>query len=249
MGAVQLRSPASGRAIDMKLLLYCIFEAHGVALPEKWEGQVEFLRAHGLGVAFSRCESVVSPPPIESLLAYDRVVTWLHARCCIIPLRYGNIADSEASVVELLAWRAQEFRELLARLDGKTEIGLRVLLAHPPANSPAVSKPAAGLTPGTVYLNSIRQRLERDRGLNEVESGLVERILDLVRDLNADLASELRRAPENRLLSIFLLLPKENVDECRRRLAPFLQDPSVKALVTGPWPPYNSVASQEAAHV
>ena len=233
----------------MKLLLYCIFEANGVTLPVPWEGRVEFLHAHGLSTAFSRCESAASPPPLEKLIEYERVVAWLHARCCVIPLRYGNVADSEAAVIEMLARRANEFRELLSRLTGKTEIGLRVLLPDPPARTSADQKPPAGLSPGAAYLSSIRQRLERDQGLNEAENALVERIRDSVRHLGADLASELRRVPENRLLSISLLLPKENVEECRRRLAPLLEDPSVKALVTGPWPPYHSVASQGTGHV
>lgn len=232
----------------MKHLLYCIFEADGVVLPEGWGVRVDLLHARGLSVAFSRSESVEALPPVEKLLEFERVVAWLHGRRSVIPLRYGNVVDSEGAMVELLARRAKEFRELLAKLDGRTEIGVRVLLAGPPAKLLVCSKPAGGASPGTAYLNSLRERFERDNGLNQAESGLVERVRESVRHLHAELASEIHCLPDGRLLSLYLLLPKENVDECRRALVPFLEDPSLKTLVTGPWPPYHYAASREAAH-
>jgi hypothetical protein len=176
------------------------------------------------------------------------VVAWLHARCSVIPLRYGNVLDSESSVVEMLERRAKEFHELLVHLDGKTEVGLRILLGEPAANPPVFSQPADASSPGTAYLNSVRKRFVSEGGLSAAENQLVDRIRESVRRLDAALASELRRVPDGRLLSLYFLLPKENVEECRRCLCPLMEDASLKVLVTGPWPPYHSVALRGAAH-
>jgi len=232
----------------MKHLLYCIFEEEAVVLPEEWEGRVELLHAHGLSVALSRSESLASPPPLENLLAYERVVAWLHAHCSVIPLRYGNVLDSEASVVQLLARRGKEFHQLLLELDGRTELGLRILLHGPPADPPAFSQPASGCSPGTAYLDAVRKRVEREGGLSGAESRLVDRIRESVRHLDTVLASELRQVPDGRLLSLYLLLPKANVEECRRSLLPLVEDAALQVLVTGPWPPYHSAASRAAAY-
>ena len=231
----------------MKHLLYCIFKEEAVALPQEWKGRVDLLHAHRLSVAFSRSEPVASPPLLKDLLEYERVVAWLGARRSVIPLRYGNVLDSEAAVVELLARRAEEFHELLAELDGKTELGVRILLSDVPIR-PAFSKPASGASPGAAYLESVRKRFESEGWLNGAESRLVQRIRESVRHLDAVIAGELRATPDGRLLSLYLLLPKENVDECRRSLAPLVEDPSLKVLISGPWPPYHSVASRGPAY-
>ena len=89
----------------------------------------------------------------------------------------------------------------------------------------------------------VRKRVEREGGLSGAESRLVERIRQSVRDLDAVLSSELRQVPDGRLLSLYLLLPKTNVEECRRSLAPLVEDAAWKVLVTGPWPPYHSCVS------
>ena len=232
----------------MKHLLYCIFEEEAVALPKEWKGRVGLLHARGLSAALSRSATVASPPPLEDLLEYERVVEWLDERRSVIPLRYGNVLDSEASVVELLARRGKEFHELLAELDGKTELGLRILLHEPRAGPPIFSPLASASSPGTAYLDSLRKRFASEGGLSGAESRLVDRIRESVRHLHAAIASELRPAPHGRLLSLYLLLPKKNVNECRRCLLPLVEDTSWKVLLTGPWPPYHTVALRAAAH-
>ena len=50
-------------------------------------------------------------------------------------------------------------------------------------------------------------------------------------------------AADGRLLSLFFLVRRENVERFREAFGQLQQETSAKMLLTGPWPPYNFVGS------
>ncbi len=135
----------------MKYLLYGIFEPcpEGAFL----EPGICAVEAHGLAAAVSLVEETDSAPSVASLLDYERVIEAIHARQAVIPLRYGCLMESESAIVRLLENHSQEYRALLGRLRGTTEMGIRILWPARPG-----VLPESPSSPGSRYLASLRSR-------------------------------------------------------------------------------------------
>lgn len=206
-------------------------------------GGIEFLYSGGLSVAVSR--SVGSTPAtVADLLDYERVVAALHANRTVVPLRY-SVVENESTVVQLLAGRQREFRELLIRLEGKTELGVRILVKGQPGGT-APAPDSGSSSPGAAYVARIRQRLY-SHAPNEAEQDILDRMSRLIAHIENVQLGESSSVAGGRLLSRYLLVSKTAVEDCRRCLLRFQADPPLKFLLTGPWPPYNFVTSQGSA--
>jgi len=66
-------------------------------------------------------------PTVEHVLAHEGVIEETMAEHTVLPLRFGVVFASEARVKEMLAENYPQYKENLARLDGKVELGLKVL--------------------------------------------------------------------------------------------------------------------------
>lgn len=65
-----------------------------------------------------------------NLVAHERVLERVLQQYTVLPVRFGTVAAppaAAAAVEKLLAKRSQEFERLLADLDGKVELGLKLL--------------------------------------------------------------------------------------------------------------------------
>ena len=118
-----------------------------------------------------------TPATVADLLDYERVVAALHANRTVVPLRY-SVVENESTVVQLLAGRQREFRELLIRLEGKTELGVRILVKGQPGGT-APAPDSGSSSPGAAYVARIRQRLY-SHAPNEAEQDILDRMSRLI---------------------------------------------------------------------
>jgi hypothetical protein len=177
-------------------------------------------------------------PSISSLLAYERVVEAIHARQTVIPLRYGCVMESEEQVVQLLEEHRREYEALLGRLRGMTEMGIRLLWLPS-----AVPLPSLPPLPGAAYLASLRNRYNSQETLTAEEVLLADQIVSLLDDCSTEQRREVSSSHQGRLLSLYFLTPKSGADEFRKVVRKISTPRGVKLLLSGPWPPYNFVAS------
>ena len=89
-----------------------------------------FVRHAGLTAAIRAMASGGRPTP-ERMLEYNGIVATASKRATVLPVRFGADYRSEAAVARLLAERGRELLEALDRLEGKAELGLRVILETP----------------------------------------------------------------------------------------------------------------------
>ena len=89
-----------------------------------------FVRHEGLIAAIRALASGARPTP-ERMLEYNGIVAAASKRATVLPVRFGAGYRSEAAVARLLAERGRELLEALDRLEGKAELGLRVILDTP----------------------------------------------------------------------------------------------------------------------
>lgn len=256
--------------------VYCVGESAALAplfggeLPDAIEddARLEAIEAEGL-------TAVVSAVPLEAYgegalalrladaawtatraLRHERVAEHFARQTAVAPLRFGSIYLRREGVAAMLAGRAPQLREVLARLGGREEWGLNVFVERAKLREEVtrVSERLRGLasqadaaTPGQAYL--LRKKIEglRDeearaetrRVAQEVERRLTE---------TADGAVRLRvlkdEAAEQGELAARLafLVAREGFAAFRdaaEQLAAEYTPLGFRFELTGPWPAYN----------
>ena len=89
-----------------------------------------FVRHEGLIAAVRALASRTRPTP-EHMLEYNGIVAAALRHATVLPVRFGAGYRSVAAVARLLAQRGRELLQALDRLEGKAELGLRLILETP----------------------------------------------------------------------------------------------------------------------
>jgi hypothetical protein len=220
----------------MKVLLYCIGQQE-VNAPFH-DTRIRVVPSHGLMAVVSEVERTATAPSVSALLAFERVVEAIHARQTVIPMRYGCVMEGKEQIVQSIEDHRTEYEALLLRLRGMAEMGIRLL--WPPSATPLPSLPRL---PGAAYLASLRNRYNSQDTLAPEEVLLADRIVALLDDCFTEQRRELSSSLQGRLLSLYFLTPKNGTEEFRKMVRKISTPHGVKLLLSGPWPPYNFVAS------
>ncbi|MBB1245629.1 GvpL/GvpF family gas vesicle protein [Streptomyces durbertensis] len=173
----------------------------------------------------------------------------------ILPMRLATVYHDDARVRAMLGRRAEDFRNLLERLDNHVELGVKVHavpLATAPAEVGAVPSgpgPAAGA--GRAYL---RQRQAQQRGGREAHraaADIAARAAELAAGMS--LSRVVHRPQQGQLATTAgvnvaneaYLVPVEHLDRfCRELTALTEATPQVTVEVTGPWAPYSFATTE-----
>jgi len=201
-----------------------------------------FLVPHGdLAAVVSRSAPSLWPVDEGHLTLHETVVEEVMGSRTILPIRFNTFLRTEEAVVALLDERAQAFRSALERVEGKAEMGLRVLWEVPEEAEVSEAEKTGNGGPGTEYLHR-RLREERRRTALRATGAM------LIEELHAPflalaLESRLHRFPTERLLlSGAYLVERHRVEAFREGVAKARgQFPRLSLLLTGPWPPYHFV--------
>jgi hypothetical protein len=220
----------------MSYLLYGIVRQRSAACPPG----TCLIAAHGLAAAVSAVEEMRARPSVASLLAYEKVVEAIHAWQAVIPLRYGCVMENESAVLGHLEDHRQEYGAQLARLLGMTEMGIRILW---PAREDA--PPAIPPSPGARYLASLRHRYPSANPLDAEEQRLADQIAAWLSDCSTGQRREVSLSSQRRLLSLYFLTFKTDVERFRSQARKIPPPSGAKILLSGPWPPYNFAGSPE----
>ena len=223
----------------MKYLVHCILRNRMEPAQAISEAGVRLVASENLAAAVSPCEPKTAAPETSRLLAYESVISALHASGSVIPLRYGCLVENECDIERLLDERRAGYEALLERLEGRVEMGLRVLWEQ--EESRATPTPA---TPGAAYLASIRRRRSNAAELNEAEREWAGRLCATLAGLYSEKRSEMRPAAPGRVVSLYFLVPRAAVERFRGRLRRIVSKEGRRFLVSGPWPPYNFVTPE-----
>jgi len=267
-------SPVQAPAL---LWAYCVIRAddpipEGVA--GIIEHAVERVAAGELAALFSRVPSgeFAAEPLARNLndLAWLERVARGHegvldaalAQSTIVPLRMCTIFENETGVREMLERQHARLTEALTVVDGRLEWAVKVLVdrdrlmdAARPHNAEATADTAAP-GEGGAYL----QRRRAERGVREAASRLAADTAQQVHARLQDWAIDARtRPPQNRelsghegemVLNAAYLVERERTDELRRLVAELEEHHGglgARIELTGPWPPYNFVAADDAS--
>ena len=102
----------------------------------------------------------LAQPATADLLAFGKVIAYVHAQQTIVPLRFGGVLSDEVAVRRHLADNVAGYQQLLDRLRDTEELAVRLTGDEQPALTttpgPAASEKPAGS--GTAYLRALQAR-------------------------------------------------------------------------------------------
>ncbi|MFJ7150652.1 GvpL/GvpF family gas vesicle protein [Streptomyces sp. NPDC100445] len=237
----------------MSTYVYGITARSHPALPEGMTGvgqpprPVRLLTAGELTAVVSDAPEDLRPKR-RDLLAHQNVLAETGAGGCILPMRFGSVADDDASVTEVLTARAEHYQERLRELDGKVEYNVKathveeavlhlVMAENAELRSLAEANRRSG---GGSYDDKIR--------LGEMVASAVKAKESVdageVRSLLAPTAAAVSVGPESTgwLLNISFLVARDSADRFLAAVEEVRNNHAhLELRVNGPLPPYSFV--------
>lgn len=186
--------------------------------------------------------------------AHNAVVEALSAEAVVLPLRLATVHFDDDSLRVHMAEQRCAFAELLARLDGHVEWGVKVYATGGSEAPPAPGPEAPGAGPGRAYLQRRRQQRRSREGAWEAAAGLGERIDRELAGVVADRrhhrpqSGQLSQGPGQNVVNAAYLVPRDRAEEFRARVEELAAGTAgVRVEVTGPWAPYSFAVPPEPA--
>ncbi len=211
-------------------------------------GPISRIRHRGLAALVS--DSPIHPWPIneETVVAHEAVVEGAMDSGTVLPVRFNTILRGESEIVDVLEARYESFRTALDRLQGKVEMGVKVLW-----------EPRGGVGergdhrvrffndgptsegPGRSYLLRRLEEHRQDEAFRKQGEVLIEKIQRVLAPLAVERC--LRKFPTPRLLfDAAYLLAWEGEETLRGRIRELEEEMGeLRFLLTGPWPPHSFV--------
>ena len=188
--------------------------------------------------AVSEMSAEEGAPPVSELLIYGRVVEDLHRRQAVVPLRYGCFLNGMESIRKILGERQRQYETLLAELDGRVEMGIRILLPEERADPLPEEQPSDGRTLPILQrkvLYRMREEASRQQRM------LVDLYLQTFAGLYDKHRTETAVKSGTVILSLYFLVLRIQVARFRETFGKLAADGKTRSLLSGPWPPYNFV--------
>lgn len=221
---------------------------------------VSFVAGHGLCAAVSELDVEEGAPPVSELLVYSKVVEDLHRLQAVVPMRYGCFLDGIEAIRNALKERQRQYGTLLAQLEGHVEMGIRILLPEKewrPRQEETMNGRDALSTAGTTAQPKEEQSIDGRAYLalrkvhyhmqDETFGGrqaLIDRYIQAFSGLYARHRTETDTKNGAVILSLYFLTPENAVNRFREAFGRVAENRDAKALISGPWPPYNFVTTE-----
>jgi hypothetical protein len=194
------------------------------------QAPLDGVREGALLAVITRHGSRVGEPAPDSLWVHERVVERLMADRTVLPMRFGSTVDGDGELRARLVSGQARFLALLARVEGRVELGVRVIQLAGAQNGHSTPLPVTG----------------RDYLLARMRTGRTASSLD---EPLAALAVQFRHQPvrgADEVLRAAYLVERRDVPRFRGRVERLqLEHPELAILCTGPWPPYSFVRDPE----
>ncbi|ROQ27064.1 gas vesicle protein GvpL/GvpF [Streptomyces sp. PanSC19] len=178
--------------------------------------------------------------------AHHAVVDAAFAGTTVLPMRLATVYLDDARVAGMLAARRDRFLELLARLDGHVELGVKVYADVGAVTPPKTEAVAVAESPGRAYLQRRRAQRRGTRDLYRAAAGVAEEAvrvaegLSRARVVHRPQQGGLAPARGENLANEAYLVPTGDVGRFTTALdATARAAPGVRVEVTGPWAPYS----------
>lgn len=249
----------------MTRLLYCIFNTQAFPGPLGLTGvddrPLSIVASNGLAAVVSTIVDSDGTLTLDRIKAYERVIEKLHENSTVIPMRYGCLFHETSQIVRLLEVSRRRYMDVLREIDGCVEMGVRVLAGKEGCGAAEREDPSLSPLPGNrqsppsdsggAYLASRKLHYHREDRMTLKHKLLGQKYEASLSGLYVK--SRMETCPRRNtilpvpasFLSMHFLVKRSMVGEFRAVFREIVAGGDEKALLTGPWPPYNFVVSDE----
>lgn len=206
---------------------------------------------HDLAAVVSDTPITLYDPTRENLLAHELVNETLMREHTVIPMSFGTIFRTEDDVVELLRSTGKAFKDVLSKVRGKIELGLKVLwdrdrvVARLEEENPEIAglrQEIAETTRGSTYFARVQLGRLVESAMEERANDLVTNIYDALRPVSVASRSN-RLIGDNMIMNAAFLVDRSREGDFDREVKELSlrHKEQLSFKYTGPWPPYNFV--------
>jgi hypothetical protein len=205
-----------------------------------------------LAAVVSSCPLVVFDPTRDNALAHERVNEIVLRDFTVLPMSFGTVFRTDEDIETLLERTYDAFSEVLDRIEGKVEFGLKVNWER--------SEVIRDLEGEHDEVRRLKEEISSDESSSTyfsrmqmgrvVESALQKKadayIADIYEELRGVAAASRSNKPvgERMIMNSAFLVSRERMKSFDDRIAEIARkyESKLSFLFTGPWPPYNFVS-------
>jgi len=211
--------------------------------------EVHTIHFHDIAAVVSNTPMVVQDPTRDNVLAHQRVNETVMQHHTVIPMSFGTVFKTDHDIMELLRSAYDAFSDVLNKMQGKVEFGLKVLWERDQIVREIEDeeedirrlKGEISSQKGSTYFARMQYGRLIDAALQARSEHYVSQIFQALRDVSV--ASRSNKPIGDRMImnAAFLVArDAENAFDVRVKDVGQRYD-KLTFKYTGPWPPYNFV--------
>ena len=213
--------------------------------------EVYTIHHRGLAAVVSNTPLVVYDPTRENVFAHEQVNETVMREFTVLPMAFGALFRTDEDIIELIRGTYDALRDVLAKMEGKVEFGLKVNwdrdkvtseLEHTNDEIRHLKEQITSRTTGSTYFARMQLGRLIETSLTDQADAYIREVYSLLRD--TAVASRANKPIGDRMIMNAAFLIERNreaeFDQKVKEIASKYED-KLSFRYTGPWPPYNFV--------
>jgi hypothetical protein len=210
---------------------------------------VHTIHFRDIAAVVSNTPMVVQDPTRDNVLAHQRVNETVMSNHTVIPMSFGTVFKTEHDIIELLRSAYDAFRDVLAKMQGKVEFGLKVLwdrdqiIREIEEEEEDIRRLKGEISSqkGSTYFARMQYGRLIDAALQARSERYVSEIFQALRDVSVASRSN-KPIGDRMIMNAAFLVARDAEARFDLRVKDIGQRyDKLTFKYTGPWPPYNFV--------
>ncbi|MCA1817359.1 MAG: GvpL/GvpF family gas vesicle protein [Acidobacteria bacterium] len=236
--------------------VYCIIEADAprsfgpMGIGGRGD-EVYTIHHNGLAAVVSNTPLVVYDPTRENVFAHEQVNEAVMREFTVLPMAFGALFRTEEDIIELIRGTYDALRDVLAKMEGKVEFGLKVnwdrdqVIADLERENDEIRHLKEQITSrasGSTYFARMQLGRLIETALSDQADAYIREVYSALRD--TAVASRANKPIGDRMImnAAFLIeRDREPEFDAKVKEVAAKYDTKLSFKYTGPWPPYNFV--------
>ncbi len=174
----------------------------------------------------------------KHVIEHARVVSVCFRTGTVLPFRFGTIFDTDDALRQAVRANKRAFGESVAKLRGKAEMHLKLLVRDGSLRPPVADVPLPD-TVGGDYLMKLRDKAFKDRERQTKARALSVQVHKLFNPLEEEVSCK-RVNTNGMLIDIAHLIDSKAVEKYQNRYTSAAKQlKNCELVISGPWPPYH----------
>ncbi len=174
----------------------------------------------------------------KAVLEHARVVSECFRNTTVLPFKFGTVFETDEALRRAVRANRKAFTESVARLKGKSEMHLKVVV-HGQSARDVLPEAALPATAGSEYLSRLREIASRDRERQSKARAVSVQVHKLFSPLDQEISCK-KVDSGGLLIDIAHLIDSKTVEKYQNRYnAATRQLKDCQVVISGPWPPYH----------